>query len=589
MHPSRHRRSPSLRRSWAHLAILSCVLMLWPPTALATISAVVVSNDATSVSYQFQYTGTPAYLRAYIDVDRNAATGFSQQGIGADYLLENASLYKHLGGGWSWQFVATVTHTNTGGIARWTVTRADIGETASPNDADIVFQIESPLETSAKFTHVYSGGTSSGSTVQYTASSATLANPERGFYHHTGDCDKSDFVLATLKGYRESQKITQVLCIFYLAEFKNSAISQAQLDRFQRQANTVRSAGLKMIVRFAYTTSTAGDDAPLSRVTAHLDQLSPYLSANSDVISVVQTGFIGAWGEWYYTQNFGNAGSVSQTDWNNRKAVVEKLLSVLPSSRMLQVRTPKFKRTLYGTTALTSSQAYNGSSVARIGHHNDCFLASPDDWGTYENTTVEYPYLAAETNFVPMGGETCNVNAPRSQCATALSEMGTFHYSYLNTDYEPSVLASWTSGGCRPEMDRRLGYRFSLVSGNYPTTATRGAAMPVEITIKNEGWAAPYNPRSVELVLRHTTSGAVYRFSLSADPRRWAPGTNTTLSQSITLPTTLPTGSYALLLNLPDPAASLNTRPEYAIQLANANAWEATTGFNALNWTVTVQ
>ena len=60
-------------------------------------------------------------------------------------------------------------------------------------------------------------------------------------------------------------------------------------------------------------------------------------------------------------------------------------------------------------------------------------------------------------------------------------------------------------------------------------------------------------------------------------------------SQSIPLPTTLPTGSYALLLNLPDPAASLNTRPEYAIQLANTNVWEATTGFNDLRWTVTVQ
>ncbi|QRO00674.1 DUF4832 domain-containing protein [Archangium violaceum] len=573
----------------AALAMLVASVLLVSPPAHAAISAIVVGNDATNVNYQFQYSGTPAFRRAYIDVDRNPATGFAQLGTGADYLLENDALYKHLGGGWSWQFVKTVTHTASAGAASWTVARADIGESSTPNDADIVFQVESPLETSSKYTHVYSGSTGTGTTTYYTASSATLANPERGFYHYTSDCDKTDFVASTLSGYRTNEKITQVFCIFYLSEFKNSPISQAQLDRFQRQANTVRAAGLKMIVRFAYTLSTAGDDVPLSRVTAHLDQLAPYLSAHSDVIAVVQTGLIGAWGEWYYTQNFGNAGSVSQTDWNNRKAVVDKLLSVLPATRMVQLRTPKFKRTMYGTSALSAAQAYNGTAVARIGHHNDCFLASPDDWGTFENTTVEYPYLSAETNYLAMGGETCNFNPPRSDCATALNELASFHYSYLNADYELTVLNGWTNGGCRPEIDRRLGYRFTLVSATFPGTVSRGAAMPVNIQLKNEGWAAPFNPRSVQLVLRNTSSGATYRLPLSADPRQWAAGSTVTINQGVTLPATLPAGSYALLLNLPDPAPSLSTRPEYAIQLANQNVWEASTGFNDLQRTVTVQ
>ncbi|WNG24552.1 DUF4832 domain-containing protein [Cystobacter fuscus] len=572
------------------MLLLSGLLLTSSP-AQAAISAVVVGNDAASVQYQFQYSGTPAFRRAYIDVDRNPSTGFAQQAIGADYLLENGSLYANVGGGWNWQFIKTVTYTDSAGTVRWTVARADIGETATPNDADVVFQVEAPLETSAKYTHVYSGGTTpgTGTTTQYTASSATFANPERGFYHHINNCNETDFVASTLSAFRTNEKITQVICVFYLAEFKNSPISQAQLERFQRQANTVRAAGLKMIVRFAYTTSESGDDAPLSRVTAHLDQLAPYLSANSDVISVVQTGFVGAWGEWAYTQNFGNLGNVSQTDWNNRKAVVDKLLSVLPVSRMVQLRTPKFKRTMYGTTALSAAQAYNGSANARIGHHNDCFLASADDYGTYTNTSVEYPYLSAETNYLAMGGETCALNPPRSDCATALSEMASFHYSYLNIDYSTPVINGWTSGGCRPEIDRRLGYRFALVSATFPATATRGAAMPLDIQIKNEGWAAPFNPRSVELVLRNTSSGAVYRLPLSVDPRRWLAGTTTSIGPSVTIPTSVPAGSYAVLLNLPDPAPSLSTRPEYAIQLANQNVWEASTGFNSLQRTVTVQ
>jgi hypothetical protein len=45
-------------------------------------------------------------------------------------------------------------------------------------------------------------------------------------------------------------------------------------------------------------------------------------------------------------------------------------------------------------------------------------------------------------------------------------------------------------------------------------------------------------------------------------------------------------GSYDLLLHLPDAAARLKGRPEYAIRLANAGAWEPTTGMNSLGTAV---
>lgn len=548
-----------------------CAVTLTAP-AHATISGQSATNDATNVHYRYQYTGAPAFLRAYIDTDRNPGTGFATTGIGANYLLENGSLYRHLGGGWSWAFVKSVSHSGGSGTATWTVARADLGETATPNDADLVFQTEPPLDTSSKYTHVYSGGGGGGTTVTYTPSTAEFANPERGFYHHTGDCDKNDFVQSTLVGYRTGQHISLVMCVFYLAEFKNAPISAAALAQFQQQADTVRSAGLKMIVRFAYTLSTAGDDAPLSRVLQHLDQLAPYLRGNSDVIHVMQAGFIGAWGEWWYTQNFGNEGNITSTDWNNRKAVVDKLLSVLPSDRMAQLRTPKIKRTMY-------------SSNSRLGHHNDCFLASPDDYGTYENPAVEYPYLAAETQTLPMGGETCNPNPPRSQCPTALYEMGLFHYNYLNIDYRAEVLNSWTAGGCMADVRRKLGHRFALRQGTYPGTAS--ATLPVRITIQNEGWAAPFNPRAVELVLRNTSTGAVYKRPLGSNPRQWQAGATITIDQSVSL-SGIPAGRYALLLNLPDPKAGLASRPEYAMRFANTGVWEAATGFNNLLHTVTV-
>jgi hypothetical protein len=552
--------------------------------ASATISGATATNTATTVTYRFSYTGTPQFLRVYVDTDRNPSTGFAQAGTGADYLLENGSLYQHTGTGWSWTLVRSVTFTNTGGVAQWTVDRADLGETATPNDADLIFQAEAPLETSAKYTQTYTGGSSGG--VTYTPSTENFANPERGFYHHTGDCDKADFSQSTLQSYRTSQGISLVMCVFYLAEYKNGPIAQAALDQLQQQLATVRAAGLKMVLRLAYTTSTTGDDATKDRVLAHLDQLAPYLNAGKDVIAVVQTGLIGAWGEWYYTQNFGNAGVVSATDWANRKAVTDKLLSVVPSTRMIQLRTPKFKRTMYSTTPVQPGNAYNGSSLSRIGHHNDCFLASADDFGTYENPSVEYPYLQADTTYVAMGGETCGVNAPRSACPTATAELAQFHWSFINTDYEPNVLNSWNTGGCLGTVSKNLGYRFRLESGTYPATASPGGSLPISFTVHNDGYATPFNPRGLELVLRNTSTGATYKLPIASDARRWTAGTSTTVSQTLTVPTTLPAGSYALLLNLPDPL--LSTRPEYSIRLANQSTWDAATGMNSLLHTVNI-
>ncbi len=572
------------------LAAALTVVTLGVAQAHAAISGQSATNTASTVTYRYQYTGTPAWRRVYIDTDRNPATGLAAAGIGADYLLENGTLHRHAGGGWSWTMVTSVTHTTSGGTASWTVNRADLGETATPNDADLVFQTEAPLDTTARYTHVYSGseGGGSGGTVTYQPDTADIANPERGFYRHRGDCDATDFDLATLRSYRNAERNTLVMCVFYLAAFKNAPISAAALEQFQQQADTVRAAGLKMILRFAYTTATTGDDAPPSRVLQHLDQLKPYLQANADVIHLMQAGFIGAWGEWWYTRNFGNEGNVTAADWANRKAIVDKLLSVLPADRMIQLRTPNFKRTMYGTTALSSGQAYNGTALARLGHHNDCFLASADDLGTYQNPAVEYPYLAAETQYVPMGGETCQPSPPRSQCPTALQELGRFHWNYLNADYRAEVLNSWTADGCMSTVRQRLGYRFTLSQGTYPATAAAGGNLSVAFTVRNDGWAAPFNPRGVTLVLRNTVTGVVHHRPLTADPRRWTAGTSTTISQGVSL-AGVPAGSYRLLLGLPDPQPRLTNRPEYAMRLANTGVWEPGTGFNDLLHTVAVR
>jgi hypothetical protein len=366
-----------------------------------------------------------------------------------------------------------------------------------------------------------------------------------------------------------------------------------------------------VIVRFAYTLpgpewppTTPYGDAPLPRVLKHIKQLTPILRENSDVIELVQQGFIGLWGEGYYTDYFSDPADpsiVTDQNWADRLAVTDALLRALPRDRMIQVRTPYMKQRMYGVPtgtagALDAAQAYNGSALARIGHHNDCFLASPDDYGTYLSNPLELDkdFVAQDTNYVPEGGETCAVNSPRSDWPSASEEMARLHFSFLNTDYNQDVLSTW--GDNITTAKKQLGYRFSLVKGTFTESTRPRADVSVNLDIRNSGWAAPYNPRTVQVIFQGTKHS--YSVTVPADPRRWAAGTTTSLALDVRAPAVR--GHYRLLLNVADgsprlqsqkamPGSSETYNSAYAIRFANVGTWQSETGYNDLGQTVTVR
>lgn len=563
--------------------------------AAAAMTGFSASNDATRLFYKLNKNSTHNFHRVYIDSDQNSATGFQANGVGADYMLENGNLYAYGGTGsnWSWSLRKAVNYSVATSAVQWTLSRADVGETASPNAANLVFQVETPLQTGAVLSHTYTGTTPpvTSKTVTYTNDASTVfANPERGFYHDNGDC--ADYDLATLLAYRNTEKVSLVFCTVDLASFKTSNISQAKLDAFNSHLALIRQAGLKAVVRFGYswedaliTQPTPKKDTTKAWMLSHINQLTPYLQGNSDVIATVQAGFIGIWGEWYYTDYFGNEGVISPTQWLDRQEVTEALLNALPSSRTVQLRTPAFKQHFYGATALSSAEAFQNTYKARVGHHNDCFLASADDYGTYGNISADKNYLAAENQYLPQGGETCDPST-YSTWSRANADMSKLHYSFLNVDYHPDVISGW--GSNVNVAKRKLGYRFNLVQGTYSGSVAFGGNLSFSLQVANGGYASPFNPRDVNLVLRSSSNGTLYRFKLNSDPRRWLAGTTSTISQNVSLKG-VPKGSYELLLSLPDPVALLSNRAEYAIRLANTGVWEESTGFNKLNHTVVVQ
>ncbi len=440
-------------------------------------------------------------------------------------------------------------------------------------------------------------------TVTYTPSAAPLANPERGFYKYEQIDASNPFVWDTgyLTSWRTDENITLIYCLFVLDTFVDSPISDGFLQTITDNLNVVRDAGLKCVLRFAYTYTPSADtsgngepdppygDADKATILGHIDQLEPLIQAHSDVIAVWQAGFIGIWGEWYYTDHFVDDPAVPYTisaaQYAHRGDVLTRQLDALPVSRMAQVRYAAVKRQMTGTTLdqpLDSAAAFTDNPLARIGYHNDCFLASDTDYGTFDgdNLAQDKAFYAQETRYMPMGGESCNFNPPRSDCATAAAELALFHYTYLNIGYSPDVLNSWRTGGCFDAIENALGYRLRLTEGTFDTAVRPGAAVQFALSLVNDGYAAPINPRAVSLVLQDENNR--YSVDLPEDPRMWLPDGEIALAHAITIPTCVPEGSYDLLLHLPDPEPTLRPRPAYAIQLANDGIYDTATGYHQL-------
>ena len=120
------------------------------------------------------------------------------------------------------------------------------------------------------------------------------------------------------------------------------------------------------------------------------------------------------------------------------------------------------------------------------------------------------------------------------------------HFSFLDPTTTRTCSSTWGDDGITTAK-KQLGYRFSLVKGTFTDTPA-ARHVSVKLDIRNSGWAAPYNPRKVELIFQGATHS--YKVTLPVDPRRWAPGTTTSLALQVRAPAV--PGHYRLLLNVSD-------------------------------------
>ena len=486
-----------------------------------------------------------------------------------------------------------------------------------------------------------------------------LPNPERGFRHEArighrpgstmwgvgaylkdratkGFSD--DWLLMNARRYN-SHGITLAQTYCYLDDFVDQPISEEKLALLRRSLSRCREAGLKVLLRFAYEKDMKQESGPtVETILGHIEQLAPVIQANTDIIYVLQAGFVGAWGEWHSSAHH------IEEDHSALAAIVARELDLLTEDRMIQLRVlPKYKRWVLEDPILNAfievdeTNAFSGIPAARIGLANDGLLANQADGGTwvepphyanpgnpeFDAFTRESPYLAVdgELYWSDQGGEIDGMRAAkrlRLHHHTSLSI--THSYSgYEDTQFsidrwmETPITVEELRREKLPVSDRyfedwtgrplprtqfeyirdHLGYRIELQLARFPGTVVQGDKPFVEMELINRGFATLINPRPVYLTLINTSGELVQRQQTAANPQTWQPfqpgdSEHTPLRHHVhgELRTAgLAPGEYMLGLWLPDASARIAEDARYAVRVANGDVpwWTTAAGKFGIN------
>jgi hypothetical protein len=475
----------------------------------------------------------------------------------------------------------------------------------------------------------------------FTESALNIANPERGMYvmveykYHKrtyNDKDATQDELTTNSitsatyeiddSYDANNRLTMTL--FYLHDFVNSDhISSDGIEYVRSVLTNVRIKGKKAIVRFAYNNrhpSKWDQEPTLSQIQNHLQDLTATLSDFEDIIYVVQAGFIGTYGEWYYTTHFGpSSGGVDYTlsnsgtsvsGYENRRAVIDALLAAVPNTRQIALRTPEYKACYFRNSNLSAYEQLSGfgtDAVHRLAFHNDAFLYGNGGSSSYAGDMGTFSYDWHKNMWKDQGAYLINGGeAPySSKSITGMdgyykdnvqAAIFDYHYSYLHHDTAyhtgsssgSSLMKHWHEQGWMDDIVKWLGYRLYLANVTVTgSDSSSGSTLNVSFTLENSGAAPVINVRPMQLVLLHGSTPIVLKADCG-DVRLVPPGTvsgsvitpgSKTYSFTVTLPQSISSGDR-LALWLPDNAEDLQSRAVYSIRLANNETTWTSDGYN---------
>ncbi len=288
-----------------------------------------------------------------------------------------------------------------------------------------------------------------------------LSNPERGWY-----LIEKFKIEDGQPGIKDLQPVTYMLTLIEIniSAYKDGAISQDGLEQISSIFTALRKSGHRGIIRFLYDWDGEcwkNEPTELDVVLNHMDQLSPILKKNADIIFTLQGVFIGNWGEMHGSRHLVH---------KELRQLIQKLADVTDPGTFLSVRTPAFWR----IASFAYEPVPDTPLKKRIGLFDDALLSSENDMGTFAPVAGSAPafsglndpesekkFVSLLCRYVPNGGETAAFHQ-LNEGNEFIASMPFIHLTYLNAAYFPLVIENWKGTLCKEK-----GVFFGKPSWNY--------------------------------------------------------------------------------------------------------------------------
>lgn len=421
---------------------------------------------------------------------------------------------------------------------------------------------------------------------KFSESNEVLENPYQGYYHIIGyvlnDTDKA------ITSHADTYSDSLVLLEINLKNYKNTDISEHALSQLEQIFKDWSNTDTQILLRFLYDLdgiAKATEPDSLSTILTHIDQVSEIVNRHSDSIYLMQGIFIGNWGEMH--------GSEFMDD-TSVHTLINHLNESIDSSIYLSVRTPAHWRmitNLYDVPKKFPAFQANENLMARLGLYNDGMLGSASDLGTYGDTNRkdatspsykgtredELKFQNTLCQYVPNGGEVVSDNA-YNDLPSAVEALTTMHVSYLNADYDNTVLDKWKNTtwnqndafcGCDgyTYIQAHLGYRYLVTKCTVKTSGFLNPQLNLSIELQNTGFGNALKEFQATLKFKDTETKEITCVPIDYDLRKLKSTQKKTLSVSLPRKS-LKSGSYQVFLSITD------AQSEKQISLANTQGMQ---------------
>lgn len=378
-----------------------------------------------------------------------------------------------------------------------------------------------------------------------------LANIDRGFRMETYFTLGSQAAFDGEDGYRyldeclakyEKESPREAQVYIYMTEYFDRDLDETAFSQLKAYLEYIRSKDLGILLRFAYERTQMSEYAPSQeQMLRHIAQLKEWMRQNEaligDVVTALQIGFIGAWGE------FGS--SLQEYD---RKQIANAICDMVPDSVYLQ-----------GRYMDVTAQMFGRRTYSRVGYHNDFMVGRAHPWNTaYDKYYAPYYWLFAATSAhrindgeMPWAGATDEPNEYvdgqkfLQQCYEHHLTTLSIEHNYRDTDRnhpnEPVYnIARWQTEELTLQDAKKLripyfeswfqdengnalrrtvyeylrdflGYQLAL--SNLEVKSTRKGTQ-VSLMMTNFGLGTPLTLDSAELVVRNRKTGEETRYAL---------------------------------------------------------------------------